>query len=232
MLKLLKIILRDADKSGYAIHPYSNYIESFKQKSSDRIIHFLNPAEIKVLKGLARIPSDLEDSYKWLLIGLSIGQRVSDLLSLKPDNIRKAANGLYIDIMQQKTKKAVTIGVADPLVIALLENKFPKVLSQVAFNKQIKVICKIAGISEVVRGFKNNPKTRRKEVIEGPKYEFVTSHIMRRSFASNYYGKIETPLLMNITGHTKESTFLTYIGTHQNKDALADLFMEKAGVIW
>ena len=232
LLKLLKIILRDAEKSGYAIHPYSNYIESFKQKSSDRIIHFLNPAEIKVLKGLERIPTDYEDSYKWLLIGLSIGQRVSDLLSLKPSNIRKAANGLYIDIIQQKTKKAVTIGVADPLVITLLENKFPKALSQVAFNKQIKVISKIAGISEVVRGFKNNPKTRRKEIIEAPKYEFVTSHIMRRSFASNYYGKIETPLLMNITGHTKESTFLTYIGTHQNKDAFADLFMEKAGVIW
>ena len=47
LLKLLKIILRDAEKSGFAIHPYSNYIESFKQKSSDRIIHFLNPEEIK-----------------------------------------------------------------------------------------------------------------------------------------------------------------------------------------
>ena len=232
LLKLLKIILRDAQKSGFEIHPYSNYIESFKQKSSDRIIHFLNPAEIKVLKGLERIPSELEDSYKWLLIGLSIGQRVSDLLSLNASNIRKANNGLYIDIIQQKTKKAVTIGVADPLVIDLLESEFPKVLSQEAFNKQIKMICKIAGIDEVVRGFKNNPKTRRKEVISAPKYEFVTSHIMRRSFASNYYGKIETPLLMNITGHTKESTFLTYIGTHQNKDALADLFMQKASVIW
>ena len=232
LLKLLKIILRDAQKSGFEIHPYSNYIESFKQKSSDRIIHFLNPAEIKVLKGLERIPSELEDSYKWLLIGLSIGQRVSDLLSLNASNIRKANNGLYIDIIQQKTKKAVTIGVADPLVIDLLESKFPKVLSQDAFNKQLKMICKIAGIDEVVRGFKNNPKTRRKEVLSAPKYEFVTSHIMRRSFATNYYGKIETPLLMNITGHTKESTFLTYIGTHQNKDALADLFMQKAGVIW
>ena len=232
LLKLLKIILRDAQKSGFEIHPYSNYIESFKQKSSDRIIHFLNPAEIKVLKGLERIPSELEDSYKWLLIGLSIGQRVSDLLSLNSSNIRKANNGLYIDIIQQKTKKAVTIGVADPLVIDLLESEFPKVLSQEAFNKHIKMICKIAGIDEVVRGFKNNPKTRRKEVLSAPKYEFVTSHIMRRSFATNYYGKIETPLLMNITGHTKESTFLTYIGTHQNKDALADLFMQKAGVIW
>jgi len=232
LLKLLKIILRDAQKSGFEIHPYSNYIESFKQKSSDRIIHFLNPAEIKVLKGLEGIPSELEDSYKWLMIGLSIGQRVSDLLSLNASNIRKANNGLYIDIIQQKTKKAVTIGVVDPLVIDLLESEFPKVLSQEAFNKHIKMICKIAGIDEVVRGFKNNPKTRRKEVLSAPKYEFVTSHIMRRSFATNYYGKIETPLLMNITGHTKESTFLTYIGTHQNKDALADLFMQKAGVIW
>ena len=79
---------------------------------------------------------------------------------------------------------------------------------------------------------KTTQRLSRKEIINAPKYEFVTSHIMRRSFASNYYGKIETPLLMNITGHSKESTFLTYIGTHQNKDALADLFMQQAGVIW
>jgi len=232
LLKLLKIILRDAEKSGYAIHPYSNYIESFKQKSSDRIIHILNPKEIKALKGLKHIPEDYADSYNWLLIGLCIGQRVSDLLKLSPDNLRKAPTGLYIDILQQKTKKAVTIGVADPLVIELLLHEFPRKVSQVVFNKQIKTLCKMAGVNELVSGFKNNPKTRRKEIVAAPKYEFVTSHIMRRSFASNYYGKIETPLLINITGHSKESTFLTYIGTHQNKDALADLFMQQAGVIW
>ncbi|MFT5145641.1 MAG: integrase [Polaribacter sp.] len=163
---------------------------------------------------------------------MCIGQRVSDLLKLTPSNLRKAPTGLYIDILQQKTKKAVTVGVADPLVIELLKNEFPRKVSQVVFNKQIKALCKMAGIEDLVSGFKNNPKTRRKEIIEAPKYAFVTSHIMRRSFASNYYGKIETPLLMNITGHSKESTFLTYIGTHQNKDALADLFMQQAGVIW
>ena len=232
ILKLLKIILRDAEKSGFKIHPYSNYIESFKQKSSDRIIQILNPIEIKAIKSLGEIPTYYLDSYKWLLIGLCIGQRISDLLSLSPSNIRKAPTGLYIDILQQKTKKAVTVGVSDPMVIHLLENEFPKVVSQVNFNNHIKEICRIAGINELVSGFKNNPKTRRKEIVTAPKYEFITSHIMRRSFASNYYGKIETPLLMNITGHSKESTFLTYIGTHQNKDSLADLFMEKASVIW
>jgi integrase len=232
LLKLLKIILRDAEKSGLEVHPYSNYIESFKQKSSDRILHILNPKEIKALKELKQIPEEYTDSYNWLLIGLCIGQRVSDLLKLTSSNLRKAPNGLYIDILQQKTKKAVTVGVADPPVIKLLENKFPRKISQVVFNKQIKALCKMARIDELVSGFKNNPKTRRKEIVSAPKYEFVTSHIMRRSFASNYYGKIETPLLMNITGHSKESTFLTYIGTHQNKDALADLFMQQAGVIW
>tara|TARA_B110000240_G_scaffold47153_1_gene53421 strand:+ start:572 stop:988 length:417 start_codon:yes stop_codon:yes gene_type:complete len=128
--------------------------------------------------------------------------------------------------------KVVTIGVVDPLFFKLLENEFLRRVSQVVFNKQIKALCRMAGIEDLVSEFKNNPKTRRKEIVNAPKYEFVTSHIMRRSFASNYYGKIETPLLMNITRHSKESTFLTYIGTHQNKDALADLFMQQAGVIW
>jgi integrase len=167
-----------------------------------------------------------------MLIGLCIVQQVSDNLKLSPNALRKTPTALYIDILQQKTKKAVTVGVADPLVIEILENKFPRKVSQVVFNKQIKALCKLAGIDELVNGFKNNPKTRRKEIIKAPKYAFLTSHIMRQSFASNYYGKIKTPLLMNITGHSKENTFLTNIGTYQNKDALADLFMQKAGVIW
>ncbi|MBT6377370.1 MAG: integrase, partial [Flavobacterium sp.] len=151
----MKIILRDAEKSGLEVHPYSNYIESFKQKSSDRILHILNPLEIKALKELQQIPEVFTDSYKWLLIGLCIGQRVSDLLKLNPNNLRKAPTGLYIDILQQKTKKAVTVGVADPLVIQILENEFPRRVSQVAFNKQIKALCRIVGMNGLVSGFKN-----------------------------------------------------------------------------
>jgi hypothetical protein len=138
LLKLLKIILRDAEKSGLKAHPYSNYIESFKQKSSDRILHILNPQEIKALKELKYIPKVYTDSYRWLLIGLCIGQRVSDNLKLPPNTLRKAPTGLYIDILQQKTKKAVTVGVADPLVIKLLEKEFPRRFLQVVFHKQMK----------------------------------------------------------------------------------------------
>jgi hypothetical protein len=104
------------------VHPYSNYMESFKQKNSDRILHILNPLAIKALKELQQISEAYIDSYNWLLIGLCIGQRVSDLLRLTPSTLRKAPIGLYIDILQQKTKNAVNVGVADPLVLKLLED--------------------------------------------------------------------------------------------------------------
>lgn len=93
---------------------------------------------------MQNIPEEYHDSYSWLLIGLCIGQRFSDLLKLTPSNLRKAPTGLYIDILQKKTKKAVTVGIAYPLVIQLLEYKFPIKKSQVVFNIQIKVLCKMA----------------------------------------------------------------------------------------
>jgi len=106
-------------------------------------------------------------------------------------------------ILAQKTKKTVTVGVADSLVIKILENELPRRVKQVVFNKQIKVLCKLTGIEDLANGFKNKPKTRRKEIINAPKYESVISYVIRRSFGSKYYGKIETPFLMNITSHSK-----------------------------
>jgi hypothetical protein len=97
-----------------------------------------------------------------------------NLLKLSPNTLRKALIGLYIDILQQKTKKAVTVGVADPVVLEILENEFPRRVSQVVFNKQMKALCKMTGIDGLVHGFKNNSKTRRKEIVNAPKHEFVT----------------------------------------------------------
>ena len=83
-------------------------------------------------------------------------------------------------------------------------------------------------MTEHVKGFKQNPETRRKEPGIFPKYELICAHDLRRSFATNYFGKVETPILMSITGHSKETTFLSYIGANPNKDAMADAFMMRA----
>jgi hypothetical protein len=44
------------------------------------------------------------------------------------------------------------------------------------------------------------------------KWELVISLIDRRSFATNHFGKIPTPIIMAATGHKSESLFLKYMG--------------------
>ncbi len=58
------------------------------------------------------------------------------------------------------------------------------------------------------------------------KYKLITSHSFRCSFLTNYYKIIPTAVLIGITGHSKESLFLTYINKHEDKDSNANLFMK------
>jgi hypothetical protein len=52
------------------------------------------------------------------------------------------------------------------------------------------------------------------------KWETITSHIGRRSFATNFYGKIPTPLLLHATGHSTEEVFLKYINSNDNENII------------
>ena len=73
------------------------------------------------------------------------------------------------------------------------------------------MVCKLVAIDTIVKKTKLNTETNRKELGMFPKYDLIASHCFRRSFATNYYKKIPTPILINITGYSKESLFLTYI---------------------
>ena len=83
----------------------------------------------------------------------------------------------------------------------------------------------------MVKSYRVCQKTKRKKLGVHPKCSVLSSHDLRRSFATNYFGKIATPILMHITGHSKETTFLTYIGSQANKDAYADAFIKLAATL-
>ena len=134
--------------------------------------------------------------------------------------------GFMSIFFKKKTEKKVTVGVIDPKAIHVLENDFPKKLTPQRFNLYLKRVLQLAGINQMVKGFKFNAETQRKEIGIFPKYAVIASHDLRRSFATNFFGKIPTPILMNMTGHSKESTFMIYIGRDPNRDAFADTFME------
>lgn len=57
----------------------------------------------------------------------------------------------------------------------------------------------------------DSKKYRKKEGIY-EKWKLVSSHIGRRSFATNHFGIIPISFMMNIKGHSTEREFLNYIG--------------------
>ncbi len=247
-LEILKTVCIDAEKNEITITPYSKTIQHFRESENDRYIQILSFDELDIIKNiefndevlLKKFKTDnpeltknlvittdaINNARNWVLIGCEIGQRGGDLLKIKNDNIRRTAKGVYIDIIQQKTNKNVTVGIIAPHVLDIVENSLPKEIQHQKLNDYVKVICKLAGIVEVVKGTKLNTETNRKELGKYPKYELIASHCFRRSFATNYYKKIPTAVLIGITGHSKESLFLTYINKREDKDANADLFMK------
>ena len=227
LLGTLKTLCLDAKKNEVETHPYVQHISGFTQLQNTRIIHILTFSDLHAIEQVVLPKPHLETTRNWLILGFWLGQRVSDLLNLQPNQLRDAPNGgIYVDIKQKKTGKKVTVGVIDPNAIRILRHQFPKRLTPQRFNLYLKRVLKAAEINQQVQGFKFNPESQRKEMGVFPKHEVISSHDLRRSFATNFFGKIPTPVLMNMTGHSKESTFMTYIGRDPNRDAYADTFME------
>ena len=69
----------------------------------------------------------------------------------------------------------------------------------------------------------NTLKQKRKKEGVYAKHQLITSHVCRRSFATNLYGTpMPTALIMQITAHSTEKMFLNYIGK-SNKDLALEI---------
>lgn len=113
-LGLLKTVLIRAKRDGYPVSFNYQFIDFFGLDKQKRILQTLDLEEIELIKK-ASLHSHLINSWKWMLIGLYTGQRVADLLSLKPDQLRERPKDiLYIYFLQQKNGRAVTVGILDP----------------------------------------------------------------------------------------------------------------------
>jgi hypothetical protein len=60
-LKLLKMVCKDAERKGVTVHSYTRHIESFTQRSKDRILQTLSFDEINQIKALRGLPSTLRE---------------------------------------------------------------------------------------------------------------------------------------------------------------------------
>ena len=230
----LKTVSNDAVLNEIETNPYINQIEGFSESSEDRFIVTLSFDELEQIRTAEIDNNALQNARNWILLGCEIGQRGGDLLDITKNDFRYNTNGnIYLDVTQKKTGKTVTIPIVNPNIIEIIKNNFPHKISSQKLNFYIKKVCEMAKINEKVEGKKLNPKakkenpeTMRKVLDFYPKHELITTHSFRRSFATNYYKKMPTPILIAITGHSKESLFLEYINKSEDKDANADLFIQ------
>ena len=207
-IAVLKGFLNEATEQK--INTYTGYkSKKFTVLTEDADAVYLNDAELKKLFDYDFSGSQRLDRIRDLfLVGCWTGCRYSDFSAISPEQVKND----FLYVQQEKTGAKVVIPL-HPVVKSILEKYkgiLPVAPSNQKFNEYIKEVCGLAGINEttsktVTRGGETVTRT-----VE--KWEIVSSHTARRSFATNLY-KSGFPAIsiMKITGHKTERAFLKYI---------------------
>lgn len=216
----IKLFCNYADKEGYKIsNDVKKTSEFFTPKNKTNDI-YLTEAEINNVYKCNLEFDYLDNARDWFVIGLRTGLRVSDLLKLTKENIE---DNDFICLTTIKTEFPVIIPIHEQVktILEKRNGEFPRQISDQKFNKYIKIVSEKSGLTQKVNGARmdeievseNNKKKKihRKVHKKYPKFELVTSHTCRRTFATNLYGKLDTLTIMKITGHSTEKQFLSYI---------------------
>lgn len=232
-MKFIKTMLYHAKAHGHEINEGIKFIKGKVEKTK---FQYLTLEEINQIEGTIFEMEHLENTKDWLVISCYVGQRISDFMRFDTSMIRKEQvqdkDKWFIEFTQVKTEKKLILPLHEKIINVLKKRNwsFPSKMSEQKYNLHLKEVCKQAGIDELVEGSllpekeedsgKNKTKSRK---IPGfyPKYKLITSHCGRRSFATNFYGKIPTPLLKAATGHASELMLLRYIQKVELQDSIA-----------
>jgi integrase len=214
IIKLLKSYLRHASKIG--LHENMAF-EDYKVLKVEVLSTYLNREELRILKELdLRNTPGLERARDLFLIACWTSLRFSDCSKLNREDIQDG----IIRIRTEKTGELVAISVTATVqsILDKYEGGVPQEISNQKMNQHLKKIAKKAGFDTIVT--RSKVTAGQKEVEMVPRYELITSHTARRSFATNFY-KAGFPIgkLMLITGHRTESAFRKYIKVHRDEAA-------------
>ena len=220
-ISTLKTFLREATEEGINTN-LKFQSKAFKAIEDESDSIYLTEEELAEMYALDLSDNPRLDKVRDLfLIGANTGLRFSDFTTIKPHNLKKVADGYNLEIIQYKTKEKVIIPVNDTVLAILYKysNLLPESISNQKFNEYIKEVAKLVPQLQAletkvfVKGGKEYEETT-------PKWELVTTHTARRSFATNAYKRGKPSLaIMAITGHQTEKSFMRYIKTSKSEHA-------------
>lgn len=217
-IKNIKVFMNESFDRG--LHKNMNHLSrKFKviEESTDSI--YLTQDEINSIYKLDFSTNSKLDKVRDLfIIGCYTGLRFSDLEKLTNANF--IANNTQIKVKTEKTGESVIVPVHRYVkeIFDKYSGEIPKTLSNQKMNEYLKEICLLAGLTQkqliaITKGGERVTQTYKK-------YELVSTHTARRSFATNLFlAEVPSITIMKITGHKTEKAFLKYIRLTQEQNA-------------
>lgn len=236
VLTTLKMFVRLADQRGvYENAPLLKAPLRVKKRAKDNI--YLTEAEIKTLYDMV-LSGRLANVRDLFLVGCFTGLRFSDYSKIKPENIQIVEHGKKqvkcLVMTTQKTKQKVVLPLVNPMLLEILERyewKAPRRISNQKLNAYLKELGQLAGFNKEVEVNEFRAGEHRRRSCQ--KWELMTSHTPRRSFATNAYKRgLPVTDIMKFTGHTTIKSFMKYIKVTNEETAVVlsehDFFTGKA----
>ena len=192
-------------------------LKGFKVIKEDVDSIYLNKEEINVFENIQLAKNSYQEKARDLfVIGCYTGLRISDLKRLSMSHIKHTNGERYIEIEMKKTGKPVTIPLGEKLESLLLKyrsnagNFFGGIKDQTV-NEALKLVAaKSPTFRENVIITTTEKGVRVAKHV--PKYQLITNHTARRSFATNsVLDGFPYSVVMLITGHKTEKSFLRYV---------------------
>jgi integrase len=211
-LKNIKVFADAAYERG--LHQNTDYKrKGFKVLAEDVENVYLTEAELSAIYATDLSKSPKLDRVRDLfLVACRTGLRFSDLRTLTPEKIIQTDSGEIIQLQTQKTGQVVYIPLHQQTREILNKYRYnlPRVLSNQKFNEYVKEVVKAAGINTPTTLTKTKGGERTEAIL--PKYQLVTVHTARRTFATlAYKAGLPAQSIMKITGHRTERSFQAYI---------------------
>lgn len=208
----------EAHRANWFVMPH---VESDTVAVTDEYLERIESLDLSKSKKL----DNVRDLF---LVGCYSALRFSDFSVLEISDVQDN----FIRIRQTKTGDLVTIPVMRKMraIIDKYNGGLPKSISNQKFNDYIKEVFEAAGLTHMVKVKNNRGGTENYEMI--PYNRLISSHTARRTYATNMFkAGVPVLLIMAITGHKTEASFLRYIrATNEDKARMMAEMMEKLGL--
>ncbi len=237
-IRTIKSVIHRAHDKGLTSNTiFTN--DSFRVSEVDVDAVYLTRDEVEAIKAVDL--SGMSKGYEWardiFLVGIHTAQRVSDYNNIKPENIVTVVekrivedeNGedriertekVVINLVQKKTGARVSIPANSELraILNKYDGHLPQ-LSEQKINDYIKVICRMAGITEMVET--TSVKGGKKVVERFEKWELVRTHTARRTGCTwMHLAGMDALRICQISGHSSIKMLTKYIRSTELENAL------------